>query len=1276
MEQVFSSDIEQVLMGGGEVGALIRTIDWAETPVGSPAEWPQSLRTGLSICLASRYPMLIWWGPEMIQFYNDAYRPILGATKHPRSMGQRGWECWAEIWDVIGPMATSVFATGHATWSDDLLLVMDRNRYIEETYFTFSYSPIRDESGGIGGVLVTCIETTARVLSERRLRTLRDLGAQASEGKTAEQAAAIAAGILAHNPIDIPFALLYLLDTHEQEAHLVGTTGVGPGTPISPLVMAIAGSDSEAEAWPLAQVNQTSGAVLVNHLATCFSCVPPGPWPEPPHTALILPIAAQGQNMATGYLVAGLNSRRILDDDYRGFLELIAGHMATAVANARAYEAERQRAEALAELDQAKTTFFNNISHEFRTPLTLLLGPLRDLLNGNLGPLLPQQSETLILAQRNCLRLLKLVNTLLDFSRIEAKRMRASFRPTELATFTAELTSVFRSAVERAGLRLVIDCPPLAEPIYIDQEMWEKIVLNLLSNALKFTHQGEIAVKLRAWPDYVELTVSDTGTGIPADELPHIFERFHRVRDSRARTYEGTGIGLTLVRELVHLHSGNIHVESEVDRGTTFTVHIPTGIAHLPSGQIERLAAAMPNMETAQPYVEEVLHWLPEPELSTAQISPEAQIEVLDGASRADLVTALNVPGARILLVEDNLDMGRYLHRVLAVHWTVELVSNGAAALTAARVNAPDLILSDIMMPGLDGFALLRQLRADPATQTVPVILLSARAGEEAVIEGLLAGADDYLIKPFSAQELLARVGAQLALTRLRQQIKNELAERARLALLRAEVSELLVSNKPRRPVLQGVCEALVSHLDCAFARIWILNSVEDMLELQASAGIYTHLDGEHSRVPMGSFKIGRIAELGKPHLSNDVANDPNVGDPAWAKQEGLVAFAGHPLIVHKRVVGVMALFSRYVLSDNVFSELKPLSQAVGQFLDRKLSEEALQESEARFRNMADNAPVMIWVTELDGTCTYISKTWYEFTGQTPQTALGFGWFEVVHPNDRQITEKSFLEAIKKHQPFRLEYRLRRNDDEYRWMLDSASPRLNSEGEFLGYIGSVIDIHERKEEEKAKRLLAEMRERNRLGQELHDTVAQALGYINLRMGTVLANLSNENRETIITDLQEVKQVIGETYTDVREEIFNLRAKIQSNMSFMELLERYVDKYQRFYHLDIQLVQAADPALFVFPPEVTSQLVRTIQEALINIRKHAHVKTAIIRLAQEDDSLCIIVEDQGQGFDPVEINKKTASFGLSIMRERIESVGGMLRVETALGQGTRVYINYK
>ncbi|MEO8165237.1 MAG: ATP-binding protein, partial [Betaproteobacteria bacterium] len=406
---------------------------------------------------------------------------------------------------------------------------------------------------------------------------------------------------------------------------------------------------------------------------------------------------------------------------------------------------------------------FSNVSHEFRTPLTLMIGPTEDALE---SPERALQGEELESVHRNELRLLKLVNTLLDFSRIEAGRVTASFEPTDLALLTANLASAFRSATERAGLELIVACPPLAVPVYVDREMWEKIVLNLLSNAFKFTFKGSICVEIDATGNCAELRVRDTGIGIAANDLEHVFDRFYRIEHSGGRTHEGSGIGLALVRELVGIHGGTIKVSSSLGAGTTFTARIPLGAAHLPPEQVAQTASraslgtagtggSQPVVVAARSYVQEALRWLPSDSTDTGQ--PQASSNAVHDRA-----------AARILLADDNADMRDYLKRLLAVRFHVEAVGDGVSALEAARKQRPDVIVSDVMMPRLDGFGLLAALRAGEDTRTIPFILLSARAGEEARIDGLHAGADDYLVKPFSARELIARVEAQLVRAKMR----------------------------------------------------------------------------------------------------------------------------------------------------------------------------------------------------------------------------------------------------------------------------------------------------------------------------------------------------------------------------------------------------------------------------------------------------------------------------------------------------------------------------
>jgi len=756
------------LIGGGEMGKLIRSMDWAQTPLGPLDSWPQSLRATVSLCLASSFPISLAWGPQHVQIYNDGYWPICGA-KHPASMGQDFSECWASAWPVIGAAFERALA-GETSFLENQRLFLDRNGYLEETFFTFSFSPIRNETG-VAGLFHPVTETTSRMLSERRARALRDLAAGAGKAKTTAEACTLAAQTLAECPRDVPFALFYLLDDGAKEARLTASSGLSRGSAAGPETVDLAVRET---GWPLAEVATAGGAQHVKDLESRFGHLQCREYPESLKEALALPITPPGCQRPIGIFVAGISSRLPLNETYRTFFELLAAGVTAAVANARAYEDERKRAEALAEIDRAKTEFFSNVSHEFRTPLTLMLGPLEDELSERVSPLPPDRRERLETAHRNSLRLLKLVNTLLDFSRIEAGRAQASYVPTDLANLTAELASVFRSAVEKAGLTLDVDCRRLPEPIYIDREMWEKIVLNLLSNAFKHTFQGRITVALKPCGEGAKLIVTDTGVGIPESELPRLFERFHRVKGANSRSHEGTGIGLALVRELVSLHAGTVNVESEEGKGSTFTVTIQAGTAHLPP---DRLGARWPASTTPQgaAYVEEALHWLPSEPLARDPSRRAGEAPVVSTAREA-----AGLPGGRrprILWADDNADMRDYVRRLLAERYEVLAVPDGLAALTAALDECPDLVLTDIMMPGLDGFGLLRALRADPRTRTIPVILLSARAGEDSAVEGLDAGADDYLAKPFSAQELLARVRTHLELARLRGEWANELEQ-------------------------------------------------------------------------------------------------------------------------------------------------------------------------------------------------------------------------------------------------------------------------------------------------------------------------------------------------------------------------------------------------------------------------------------------------------------------------------------------------------------------
>ncbi|MGA2696104.1 MAG: response regulator, partial [Terriglobales bacterium] len=758
---------------GGELGELVRQFDWSTTPLGEMNAWPQSLKTIVRVLLTSRFAMWMGWGPELTFFYNDAYRRMTLGDKHPWALGRPSSEVWEEIWGDIGPRIQKVLDSGEATWDEALLLFLERSGYREETYHTFSYSPLSGDDGRVAGHLCVVTEETDRIIGERRLRTLRSLAAELSTTITEEEVCASIARSLEANQQDLPFTLTYLFAKGGDDAYLACTSGILAGHAAAPDRIPL---NAPNQTWPIDDLLNRKSSVMVEDLAHRFDSIPTGFWDRPPSRALLVPITSQGQDVPAGVLIAALNPYRQLDVEYSGFIDLVAGQIAASIANARAYDEARKRAEALAEIDRAKTRFFSNVSHEFRTPLTLMLGPLQDLLARSQTHLSPTAKEQLELANRNGARLLRLVNTLLDFSRIEAGRVQAVYQSTDLSSFTAELASVFRAATERAGLKLVVNCAPLNELAYVDRDMWEKIVLNLISNAFKFTFEGEIVITLEQVGRSAELCVQDTGVGIPAVEIPNLFDRFHRVPNARSRTHEGSGIGLALVHELVKLHGGSMRVESAEGSGSAFIVSIPLGQDHLAAGQVGGDRALSSTATGAAPFVEEALRWLPdiEPGTNLSAISSDYELMAVP-CPPMSLDESVRRP--RVLIADDNADMRLYLVRLLSERFDAIAVANGRAALDAIEQQLPDLILSDVMMPELDGFGLLRELRANAETSTIPIILLSARAGEESRVEGLDAGADDYLVKPFSARELIARVQTHLQLARVRREADQAIRE-------------------------------------------------------------------------------------------------------------------------------------------------------------------------------------------------------------------------------------------------------------------------------------------------------------------------------------------------------------------------------------------------------------------------------------------------------------------------------------------------------------------
>jgi len=682
--------------------------------------------------------MMIWWGRDLVQIYNEALVPLLG-DKHPVALGQPAIQCWPEAWADIGPLAADVLEGAGATLSDDFLLFLKRHGYVEETYWTFSYSPIINDLNEVLGIFVATSDVTARVVGDRRLATVHELGTMSrAELPSLKEAAQAALEVMGRNRPAMPFAACYLWDGDELK--LADAYGMVKGTEVCPLTL------PRHEPMAIARVARTGRSQMfdVRPFAAAGDVAPSPLGHAVPTLAMLIPLTISGESDPVGVLVLGVNPYRAVDAVYRNFFDLIARQLSTLLTDSLAHEQQHARAVMLAELHESKTRFFHNVSHEFRTPLTLVLGAL----GWPDGESSPDErvldGDAIEAARRAALRLDRLVDGLLTFARAEGDALVAHRQPTDVSQLTQDCASMFRSAVEQAGLTLTIEVPPEATVVDIDPEMWSRIVLNLLSNAYKFTPEGGINIRLSVSDRAAVLEVEDTGIGIEAEKLDLVFERFQQVPSAQSRTGPGVGIGLALVADLVRAHDGRVEVVSAPGRGSTFKVSLPlssTGAAQVGRATVsDRLKG-------------QVLS-----ELAAPGSSPDGAAG--DGVGRGS-------GRGHVLVVEDNGDLRAYIVRLLrAEGWQTTEAPDAETAL--AMGSMPDLVLSDVMLPGLDGLALVRMLRANPEVSRTPVILLTARAGPESAAEGLRAGADDYIVKPFDPTELLARLAVHYELACLR----------------------------------------------------------------------------------------------------------------------------------------------------------------------------------------------------------------------------------------------------------------------------------------------------------------------------------------------------------------------------------------------------------------------------------------------------------------------------------------------------------------------------
>jgi PAS domain S-box-containing protein len=1212
------ASVPEFLAGGGEMGQRIREYDWSKTKLGPFSGWPQSLRTCVRIMLTSRQPIWIGWSKDLIKFYNDPYLQIVGG-KHPWALGTPASIVWKDIWKDIEPMLRQVMEKDEGTYVEAQLLIMERNGYPEETYYTFSYTPIPGEDGSTEGMICANTDDTERIISERQLRTLTQLGKSLTDCKSNGEVISKTIATLKGNPHDFPFALFYTVSDHN--AQLSNTSELGRAIETVPKQIDLH-ADNELSVLLQEAAAKRKWQVLEG-VESKMGNMPGGAWEIMSDKAIILPIAQSGANLLFGFLVVGLNPYRLLDDKYSSFFTLVADQVATSFSSVHALEEERKRVEALAEIDRSKTIFFSNISHEFRTPLTLLLGPIEETLHN------PENIEETRLrmdtAYRNALRMQKLVNTLLEFSRIEAGRVEGKFSRVDISIYTRDLVSSFRSAIEKAGMQLYFDSDAITTDVYVDVDMWEKIVLNLISNAFKYTKKGKIEVRVLQVNDQIHFSVADTGIGIPKDQLDKIFDRFHRIDNISGRSQEGTGIGLALVKELVKIHHGGITVQSQPGIGTTFTVTIPVGNDHLPAEKIVHSSPLTIIEGSAKAYVQEAMKWIPHEE-NGHPAATEAGAHPSSGDNKS-----------KVLVADDNADMRQYVERLLANQFRVLTAVDGEDAFTKALSFKPDLLISDIMMPGLDGFGLLKKVHGHPETKNIPVLLLSARAGEEAKVQGLDAGADDYLTKPFSGKELIACVNANIKIAKSRKAAEDNLRNiimqsPVSMTILRGEDLVMELANKKSLEIWGKEMEDVINKpLREGFPEL------VDQGFVSILSGVYTSGDSfSASEMPVMMTRFGRPELIFVTFIFEPLRNSEGV-------IEGVIG------------VGID-------VSEQVTTRKK------------------IEESEKSLNELANAVPQLVWVANSAGDVLYYNDRVSEFSGAHKSHGGNWTWSGLVHEDDLVQTERAWKKAVDDGNVYQIEHRIQMNDNNYRWFLSRAIPQKDEQGNIIKWFGTATDIHASKEhanilEEEVKKRTRELKDLNISLQQSNNELQQFAHVAShdlkeplRKVKTFTERLTHDTGASFSGNSQNYIRKINSatdrmytmiegvlTYSLLNAEEQNIQ-EVDLNRIINEIeadLELVIkEKSAKIEYRDLPVIEGADVLLYqLFYNLINNSLKFTRR----GTAPYIFISSSIIQ-HDKNDYAVIRVEDNGIGFDAQDAEKIFDTFSRLNSRDKFEGTG--------------------
>ena len=1216
--------------GEGEMVRAVHAMDWSATPIGPVSGWPACIRAAVSICLNSDFQISVLVGRELVYVYNDATAPIFG-DKHPGALGRTVADVWPEAWASLGPVLTSVMDTGRAVRLDDWQLILQRSCFSEECYFSVSYSPVCDDEGRAAGVFVTTMETSRRFINERRLRTLNQLATQVALRRGDQQTLELVRAALADNPFDVPLCALYLAVPGEDYATQVFCAGLHEDcTGIEKRIpWPGAGEEGAHPLSRLARSFEPRTYDAADLLAPGDKC---GAWPEPPREIIALPFMVPGYATPHGFLLVAANPRAPLDQEYRHFIDTIAGLVGTAVAGIEAIAAERRRSEAMAELDRSKSQFFANASHELRTPVTLILGPLSELLEQPDAVLAPGVRDFIELAHRNAQRLHKLVNAIMDFASIEAGQLPLRLEPVDLGALTAEVASLFRSAIEGAGLRLSIRNALPPGDVMVDRDMWETVVSNLLSNAYKFTPSGEVALELDSAGGMLRLAVRDTGVGIAQDELERVFERFYRSGNRAGRPVEGSGIGLALVRELVRLSGGRIDAASVPGQGSTFTVTLPLRLADPAAPRLAPAARAARAIDLADAMPAQ--HMMAPP------------------------------PGTqpmRVVVVDDNADIVHYIERLLKDSCSVESARDAGGGLAAVRATNPELVLIDVMMPGEDGLELVRAIRADPAIRTVSIVVLSARAGADARLDALAAGADEYIGKPFSGRELVARVGAHVRMARIRRAafeqevaLKREIAEvRHDLASVLEATSDTFIGIDAELRVLT-VNEAAAANLGAPKQQL-VGRTLFEIAPLLAGSALEqamrNALSGRHT-APVEYFQRRtnrwfNVRCYPAPHGAIILAND----------------------------ITEVKLAEQMLIGANIDLERRV-----------ELRTEQLRQANRLLAAVFDRAPGGIAITDTSGVFVRANPAYEALVGYSEAELAGRNLADVTVSEDFPATAtelRTVLDgAVASAQ---VEARARRADASVIWVHNFISMIEDEARQPRYFVVIAKDITERKRVEAERRAAQEElnvlyerlqtvreAERNALAREVHDQLGQTLSAAKIDLKLLEHDIAVHGAglgpDKVIPELHSACASLDRAMQLVREIATELRAPELDGQGLYAAIEWHARDFERrtrlrtSVELPAGLQQPARPA--------AEALLRIFQEAMTNVLRHAHASQIWVSVERRGGALLLRVRDDGAGIAR-QRGRAVRSLGITGMQERAALVHGRLRVGPLQPRGTLV-----